>query len=253
MPFSHQSKDMERYSEAIQAFEKGFSLDPEMSDEFGFDYCACLWSTRQYEKAVAFLDSKRQRDPSKKDYANALATSYCLLIPQKWTQVSTENEVGAPTGSYITTRAQAEISLALLEKARQLDVSEESAKADMKEIAEMLLVALSRRIHGSVIGAIAGGIIWSFFYGLGVILAPAYFFAARSPGYLVTRDQLAGKATADQEASAQTGMDKLFAYAVNGAILPILFVRAYLKNYTGEQKGLEPLVQRARTLCKDKT
>jgi tetratricopeptide (TPR) repeat protein len=245
-------KDMERYSEAIQSFEKGFSLDPGMSEAFGFDYCACLWSARLHEKAVAFLESARQRDPSKKDYANALATSYCLLIPQKWTQVGNENEVGAPTGSYITTRAHAEISIALLEKARQLDVSDESAKAHMKEIAEAILFAVSRRMHGSAIGAIAGGIIWSFVYGLGLILAPAYFFAARSPGYLVNRDQLAGTVTADQEASAQSGMDKLFAYAVNGAILPVLVVRAYLKNYTGEQKDLEPLVQRARALCTDK-
>lgn len=245
-------KEMERYADAAQAFEHGFSLDAEMSDAFAFDYCACLWSTRQYEKAVTFLESARQRDPSKGDYANALATSYCLLIPQKWTQVDNQNKVEAPAGSYVTTRAQAEVSIALLEKARQLSVSEESARAHMKEIAEDLLFAVNRRMHGSVVGAIAGGIIWSFFYGLGLIFAPAYFFAARAPGYLVNRDQLAGKATADQEASVQTGMDKLFAYAVNGVVLPVLVVRSYLKNFTGEQKDLGPLIERARALCINK-
>lgn len=252
-------KEKERYAEAIEAFERSFALDPASKEVYGVDYCHCLWSTRQFEKSVAFLEAELQRDPDKQDTVDSLATSYCLLIPQKWTQLHEhhwtqqeglkELDVFPVDETYLTTRAQVETSISLLEKAKRLNTSDDVVRTLIKELAKKILYSVERSRHGSIVSPIIGGIIWTIIYGFGIILVPAYFVAARSPGYLITRDWYDGEHTNDEDASYQKGGDKVASYVVNGIGLPVFVVRNYLKNYTGEQKGLEPLIQRARNLC----
>lgn len=245
--------DKNRDAEAVRAFERCFEIDRELMQEYALSYWACLCATGEFEKAIRFLEEQISTEssgsPRRDGLGQALVSTYCSLVPTKWTRVGEEFLGGIFKGErHVTSRAQLEESLTLLEKVRDIKVTSDSVKSEIHPLTEAILNSAERRWHGSAIGGVLGMIIWSFFYGLGFILAPAYFFVSRPPGYLISRAWLEREVTADQEASTQTGVDKLGAYAVNGAALPVMVVKGYLKNYTGEQKNLDSLIVRARAL-----
>lgn len=245
--------DSNRDAEAVRAFERCFETDKELTREYALSYWACLCATGQFDKSIRFLEEQMSTEssgsPRHDGLGQALVSTYCSLIPTKWTRVGEEFLGGLFKGErHVTSRIQLEESLTLLEKVRNIKVTSDSVKSEIHPLTEALLNSAERRWHGSAIGGVLGMIIWSFFYGLGFILAPAYFFVSRPPGYLISRAWLEREVTADKEASTQTGGDKLVAYAVNGAALPVMVVSGYLKKYTGEQKNLDSLIVRARAL-----
>ena len=237
-------ENLKQWSDALREFRRASQIEPERvlhRAKVGWT----LYAMGDLDEAISVLEQCADEAPDNEQVKFYLACAYLTAADRGWVEVASDNEFGCPAGRYPTSRAQISEAQTWISKAERLncgqgDAFQESIRElkPYRELKAVIARALKREFHGSIITPIFGGLMWTFFYGLGLILAPLYFYVSRPPGYLINKENFSKNETADDAAKHESGFGRIGAYALWGVFLPVLVVRNYLRNFTGEQKEL---------------
>jgi len=131
-------------------------------------------------------------DPQNSGFQWSLAVAYVSSAQLGWTYVPSDNSLGIPEGHYATTRDQVVQAQRQLAKAAGLKFDDEELAAHIQTVGKDINSMMARKFTGSVMVPIVGGIIYSFFYGIGIIFGVLYFIASRPPQYALNKYVLKG-------------------------------------------------------------
>jgi len=228
--------------EALTQYQRAAKIAPNVP-MFRAGIGRVLLRQEKSTEAIPILEGCVKEDPQNEYFQWELAIAYIDSTQSKWTLVGEGHLL--PPGYYATDKAQIIEALELIAKAEKLKFDDQAVKDHIAKVKTDIKSMLQRKFFGSILSPVLGGFIYMFFYGLGLILAPLYFYASRPPVYAINKRRLAGVLTTGESMSASDRGEgfgaKLFANALIGLGLPIMVVWNYVKNYTGENdlKGLE--------------
>lgn len=109
---------------------------------------------------------------------------------------------------------------------------------------------LKRKYAGRTVAAVIGGFIYIPIFGLGLVFVPFYFYASRPPQYALNKTIIKGGTVGDKAMAAVGKIHDAVAGSESGpyislvlgvmtlvataALLPVMAIVNYVKNYTGE-------------------
>jgi tetratricopeptide (TPR) repeat protein len=219
--------------DAVQQYERAAKIDPQ-TPMYRAAIGAILVKAGRTADAIPILEQCRSEDAENTAFQRLLAVAYVDHIVEGWTHVDADHPGRLAEGAYATNKAQVLNAQALIRKAESLKFNDEELRAEIRLRRADIERQLQRQYNGSTLAAILGSIIWFFVFGLGLILGPLYFFAARPPRYAVNKRLLLGEETSGEAYKRESFGARLVANAITGAFLPIMILVNLIRNYTGE-------------------
>jgi Flp pilus assembly protein TadD len=227
-----------QYDHALQQYSRAVKIDPKTA-MYRAAVGAVLCKEDNYSEGIPILERCVAEDPENSGFGWFLAVAYVNSAQLNWTYVPNGNSLGVPEGHYATTREQVIQAQRQLAKAAALKFDDEELASHIRAVRTDIDSMMGRKFQGSVMVPIVGGIIYSFFYGIGIVFALLYFVASRPPQYALNKYVLKGGLnTADAELSntfSREGVGGgLFMSAIYGLFLPIMVLVNFVRYYTGD-------------------
>ncbi len=229
----------ERMGDALQQYQRSAQIEPK-TPMFRAAVGALHLKTEQYDDAIKTLEQCVADEPENSTFQWFLAIAYAHSALETWTVVPEGGPV--PAGCYATEKEQVRDAQRRVARALQMKFDDSELAAHIAKQRAEIDRMMQRRFFGSIAGPIVGGVIYSAFFGLGILLVIAYFFAARPPQFAINRERLKGVLTSGEEtmalASGEEGIGgKLAGWVIgnviNGLFLPLMVPWNLIKNYTG--------------------
>lgn len=227
----------EHYGDALAQYSRAATIDPTTS-MYRAARGAVLCMTEDYGEGIPILEHCVSEDPQNKGFQWFLAVAYVNSAQSSWTFVPNDNARGLPGGYYATTRTQVVQAQQQLAKAAALRFDDEELSKHVQAVRKDIDSMMGREFRGSKLVPIVGGLIYSLFFGIGIVFAILYFMASRPPRYAINKYVLKGATTADDflrsgppDEGVGTG---LIMAAIVGLFLPIMVIVNFVRYYTGE-------------------
>jgi tetratricopeptide (TPR) repeat protein len=240
-----------KFDEALGQYERAVKTAPNVP-MFRAAVANVLLRQDKASEATPILEECVREEPNNGSFQWGLAIAYVDSCQDSWTYVRDGENV--PEGYYATSKAQVLQALERIRKTETLRYDDPVLKEHIGKVREDVKRMLQRKYAGRTAAAIVGGIIYLPVFGLGLVFAPLYFYASRPPQYELNKTEIKGGTVGDKvlakvgkvhdalaagagtEGSATTisivfGLMTLVATA---ALLPVMAIVNYMKNYTGE-------------------
>ena len=222
------------YGDALQQYGRAAQIDPG-TPMYRAAQGTVLVKNEHYDEGIQILEQCIKEDPNNSGFQWFLAAAYVDSCQLGWTYVPSDNALHLPSGYYATTREHVVHAQRLLAKAETLKFDDQELSSHIRAVRQDIDSMMERKFQGSVAVPIVGGLIWSLFYGIGILFAIGYFVASRPPRYAINKYVLkGGLGTADSAAFAEGVKSGLFASALYGLFLPIMVVVNFIRYYTGD-------------------
>lgn len=229
-------ESVDKLSDALQQYERASKIEPRAAVYRAAIGLLYLRQDRQKD-AIEILERCVAEDPENQGFQRLLAIGYIDSAYDNWTYVPDGKVL--PEGRYATERKHVTEAQEFAAKAERLRFDDASLRRHIAEVTTNVNSMLARQFYGSYAAPIFGGIMWSFFFGLGLVFAPLYFYAARPPKFVINKRLLRGDLPAAGEPFSATseGIGAWIGSNVMiGAFLPVMVVWNYVKNYMGQNK-----------------
>ena len=175
------------------------------------------------------LEKRYSLNPTDSDLKLDLAWEYHNSTCQNWTYVPNEKLY------YATEKSQIEEAQLYVNKAEALNCPDPRIQGEIRETKKTVANSLQRQFTGSHFIAILGGSMLTTFFGLGILLIPAYYLAYRTPQYVINRQVILGDRTWEQKflQTHKTGLLAILAVVLMPPVYIVMIITAYLRNYGG--------------------
>ncbi len=234
-------ESLDRAPDALQQYQRASQIDP-MTTMYRAAVGVMLLKTDKIEQGTEILERCTQEEPDNASYQWFLALAYTNDAHRNWVYVPPGDERGIPSGYYATKKEHVTRAQTLIAKAERMKFNDPDLTKHIKAVHADIDKMMVRRFHGSIVTPIIGGLIYAYFsYGLGLILAPLYFWVSRPPQYALNARALRGEggpATAMQWEPGTGFVENvaggLFTAAIWGLFLPIMVIWNFVKFRTGD-------------------
>ncbi len=234
-------ESLDRAGDALQQYQRASQIDPK-STMYRAAVGVMLLKSGKTDQGTEILERCVEEQPDNASYQWFLALAYTNDAHRDWVYISPGDERGIPSGYYATKKEHVTRAQALIAKAERLKFNDPELSSHIKAVHADIDKMMVRRFHGSILTPIAGGILWAYlFYGIGLILAPLYFWVSRPPQYALNAKVLrgdGGPATAlhweEGTGFVENVAGNLFTAAIYGIFLPIMVIWNFVKFRTGE-------------------
>lgn len=174
-------------------------------------------------QGVAILEECAKEDPENETIKYFLANGYLSTKFDGWAK--DDNEL-----FYAVSKGDVTNALERIERAENVGTTDAATLAEIAENREFVESNMKRKFNGSIMVPIAGGLLWFLVGGIGVVLAPLYYFASRTPQFALNKRVLGGEKSFD-EAMSGSGV---FGLIIGVILLPFMTIINLIRNYTGD-------------------
>ena len=266
-------EDQEKWQEAYKQYDRASTIEPNTT-LYRASKALVQVKTGQYDEGISVLRECISAEPDNKTYQWYLAIAYMRSVYEGWVHLPEDIVIGKDNvigkGYWAINRKQVVLAQERISAAQILEFDDPQLASDIDAANKDISRMLERKFEGNIKFAVIASLPWLFLHGVGLALGPAYFFAARAPQYALNRrilfeagvlsekdnkmlaasmagqnvmDKLLNfaRSSADRAASSNDSAVKalallpaLMALGLITALLPVVTIYYFVKNYTGE-------------------
>lgn len=226
-------ESMENWQEALQQYKRAAKIDPN-SAMYQAAIGILFLKNDLFQEGIDILEKCVQAEPDNDTFRTYLALSYCERAYEFWTWVPSDNSAGLSPGYYATDKQQVLAAHDMITKAIALEVDDGEVASHVRSVSQNIESMLVRKFHGSYASPIVGGLLWLSVFGLGLVLAPLYFYVSRPPQYAINKSIIGGFRSADEDAFVEGFGSGLVMLVITGLFLPAMVIWNFVKYNTGK-------------------
>lgn len=186
----------------------------------------------QYKRGIEILERCVTQEPDEDEYTRILVSAYLDACILGWTYVNKEGWIEA---YYATERAHIDEAQLYIQKARNLNIDDETITNAIQGRENLVKESLKRKFRGSWRLAIIGSLIYLITAKeLGIIFLPLYWFASRVPYYKINNQLLNDRGNNILDTLFGVSTNALYRWIVLiicGILFPVIILLNFFSNY----------------------
>ncbi|GCA89459.1 MAG: DnaJ domain-containing protein [Microcystis sp. M54BS1] len=219
----------EALMKALEQYERAYSIDKQTT------YLAAQGgiyiNTPQYAKGIEIYERCVSLEPNEEEFKRVLAIAYVQVCHRNWTYVAKDNVY------YATEIEQINETKLYIEKARNININDDTVTNAIKGGEELIAKNLNRKFLGSWFLAIIGGLVYlaiSNNWFVPIILCVLYFVSCLVPQYAINKKVLTGKGASLMYyliSPTSNLLANFIIWAILGSFFPLIIIINFMINY----------------------